>query len=114
MSRYVDADWLIKESMPLSFSVQKWVNEVQIMTAPSIDIQPWISCVEEMPEEFVYVLICLKDGSMYVAQLTDYIDIWGNPKWCTNTKHCLGGAILGSEVIAWKPLPEPWKEADDE
>ena len=38
MSRYVDAEWLIKESMPLSFSVQKWVNEVQIMTAPSIDI----------------------------------------------------------------------------
>ena len=38
MSRYVDVEWLIKESMPLSFSVQKWVNEVQIMTAPSIDI----------------------------------------------------------------------------
>ena len=38
MSRYIDAEWLIKESMPLSFSVQKWVNEVQIMTAPSIDI----------------------------------------------------------------------------
>ncbi len=35
MSRYVDAEWLIKESLPLS---QKWVNEVQIMTAPSIDI----------------------------------------------------------------------------
>lgn len=38
MKRYIDAEWLIKESMPLSFSVQKWVNEVQIMTAPSIDI----------------------------------------------------------------------------
>ena len=38
MSRYVNVEWLIKESMPLSFSVQKWVNEVQIMTAPSIDI----------------------------------------------------------------------------
>ena len=38
MSRYIEAEWLIKESMPLSFSVQKWVNEVQIMTAPSIDV----------------------------------------------------------------------------
>ena len=38
MGRYIDAEWLIKESMPLSFSVQKWVNEVQIMTAPSIDV----------------------------------------------------------------------------
>ena len=38
MSRYIDAEWLVKESMSLSFSVQKWANEVQIMTAPSIDI----------------------------------------------------------------------------
>ena len=38
MGKYIDAEWLIKESMPLSFSVQKWVNEVQIMTAPSIDV----------------------------------------------------------------------------
>ena len=38
MSRYIDAEWLIKELMQLSFLVQKWVNEVQIMTAPSIDI----------------------------------------------------------------------------
>ena len=38
MSKYVDAEWLIKESIPLSFSVQKWVNEVQIMTAPSLDV----------------------------------------------------------------------------
>ena len=45
MSRYVDVEWLIKESMPLSFSVQKWVNEVQIMTAPSIDIIKCKDCI---------------------------------------------------------------------
>ena len=113
MSRYIDADAFVADS--------KWCGletAEQVLFAlehqPSIDIQQWIPCVEEMPEEFVYVLICLKDGSMYVAQLTDYIDIWGNPKWCTNTKHCLGGAILGPEVIAWKPLPEPYGEREGE
>lgn len=45
VSRYIDAEWLIKESMPLSFSVQKWVNEVQIMTAPSIDIVRCGECI---------------------------------------------------------------------
>lgn len=45
MSRYIDAEWLLKESMPLSFSVQKWVNEVQIMTAPSIDIVRCGECI---------------------------------------------------------------------
>ena len=44
MSRYIDTEWLIKESMPLSFSVQKWVNEVQIMTAPSIDVVFYNEC----------------------------------------------------------------------
>ncbi len=45
MSKYINAEWLIKESMPLSFSVQKWVNEVQIMTAPSIDIIKCKECI---------------------------------------------------------------------
>ena len=45
MSRWIDAEWLIKESMPLSFSVQKWVNEVQIMTAPSIDLVRCGECI---------------------------------------------------------------------
>ncbi len=63
MSRYVDAEWLIKESMPLSFSVQKWVNEVQIMTAPSIDI---VRCGE-----------CMHNGSYD----TDCPFGWRNGEW---------------------------------
>lgn len=51
MSRYIDAKWLIKESMPLDFSVQKWVNEVQIMTAPSIDIVRCRECAKRMRED---------------------------------------------------------------
>ncbi len=51
MSRYIDAEWLIKESMPLSFSVQKWVNEVQIMTAPSIDIVHCQECKWEWTQK---------------------------------------------------------------
>lgn len=69
----------------------------------------WILCSERLPEEFVYVLVCLTDGTMYVAQLTDYLDIWGEPKWCTDTSHCLGGAILSSDIVAWMPLPEPYE-----
>lgn len=57
MSRYIDAEWLIKESMPLSFSVQKWVNEVQIMTAPSIDI---VFC-----EECKKSKMCYTNGEFY-------------------------------------------------
>lgn len=72
----------------------------------------WILCSERLPEEFVYVLVCLTDGTMDVAQLTDYLDIWGEPKWCHDTKRVLGGAILSSEIVAWMPLPQPYKSND--
>lgn len=63
MSRYIDAEWLIKESMPLSFSVQKWVNEVQIMTAPSIDIVRCSECVYCNVQNTKYLYaICERHG----------------------------------------------------
>lgn len=34
--RLIDADALMKKGMPLSFSVQKWVQEVDIACAPTI------------------------------------------------------------------------------
>lgn len=34
--RLIDADALMKKGMPLSFSVQRWVQEVDIACAPTI------------------------------------------------------------------------------
>lgn len=34
--RLIDADALMKKGMPLSFSVQRWVQEVDIACAPAI------------------------------------------------------------------------------
>ena len=62
MSRWIDAEWLIKESMPLSFSVQKWVNEVQIMTAPSIDIVRCRECKHGKYREDHDDYLCCDDG----------------------------------------------------
>lgn len=78
-----------------------------------LEVIDWIPCSERMPEEFVDVLVCLTDGSMDVVKLTDYIGIDGEPKWCHSTAYTLAGAILNSDVVAWMPLPEPWKGADE-
>lgn len=85
--------------------------EDAISNIPSAD--RWIPCSEREPNEFEDVLVLLSDGTMDVLQLTDYLDIWGNVKWCA-VHHGLGCAVSGNDVVAWMPLPEPWKGADDD
>ena len=84
----------------------------QMCSIPSAD--RWIPCAEREPNEFEDVLVLLSDGTMDVLQLTDYLDICGNVKWCHAVHHGLGYSVSGNDVVAWMPLPEPRKGADDE
>ena len=68
--------------------------------------QGWIPCSERLPTW----------GHSYclITYVTDYstdilIDCWDDEGkgWCDH-QGC------GGEVVAWMPLPEPWKGADDE
>lgn len=83
--------------------------------APTIEVPTWIPCSEREPNEFEDVLVLLSDGTKDVLQLTDYLDIWGKPKWChaSNYGGC-GYAVRNNEVVAWMPLPKSYKEKDDE
>jgi hypothetical protein len=70
----------------------------------------WMPCNERLPNEFTDVLICFTDGRIDVAQLTDYMDISGNPKWCHDTTHFLGGSVSHDDIVAWMPLPNPYTD----
>ena len=64
----------------------------------------WISCSQSLPEEEKEVLVYTDAGEMLVAYL---FDDWGNLAWTT------GGLGSGTvNVVAWMPLPEPYKEGD--
>lgn len=139
MSRYIDADALIADLDKGLWGkdYDKALAEAIIQDAPSIDIdlaedgtlsvevedatkvkrvlvedgkngdlyyadrpQDWIPCSERMPEE---------DGD-YLVSLTFE---WGNEiemgwlldgEWVNPNSHV---------TVAWMPLPEPWKVADD-
>ena len=59
--------------------------------------QRWIPCEERLPENRVYVLVTYR----YEYGLIDHGITWygeAEKKWNTSR-----------EIIAWKPLPEPWK-----
>ena len=83
----------------------------RIEDIPSAD--RWIPCTEREPNEFEDVLVLFSDGTMDVLQLTDYLDIWGNVKWCHTANYGMGYSVSGNDVVAWMPLPEPWKGAEN-
>ena len=66
----------------------------------------WIPCSERLPEIGEGVLGCSKGGTVDVVWRT----MFSNPPgaWDTN------GLIPIEELLAWMPLPEPWKGEDNE
>ena len=96
---------------------------------PVIDIPRWIPCSERLPEEDTDVLIAYRykegegDTTHSYIEITSYGDMYfgGNPVHESGTgnrvKHWrppFAYFVSNYEVIAWMPLPEPYKEETDE
>ena len=106
MSRYIDADAFVDDLYEHEFS--NWCDKDEVSTlvndAPSIDIPQWIPCSERLPEENEEVLVCDVDGTMEVCDL----EMFGGGrglKWTDKS-----GYECWLDVIAWMPLPKPYKE----
>lgn len=75
----------------------------------------WISCSERMPDaeygEGDSVLCCTELGLMYILY-------WNGGNWCvpTGEPHIWVNHKTGwhDRVIAWMPLPEPYREDGEE
>ena len=71
----------------------------------------WFPCSERLPEIGQEVIVATKNGSVYSNIYYDYID--SNAKepcfhrWDDEMWNCF---ML--DVIAWQPLPKPFKERD--
>lgn len=72
----------------------------------------WISCKDQIADEDKMVLVQTKDGRMFVAK-RKYISWYEKYEWYS---YGTGGRRMKvmSKVVAWMPLPSPYKEEESE
>lgn len=75
-----------------------------------IEVPKWIPCSEKLPELGEYVLATVlmfddyRDIGIYTRQWTsDHSEI----RWFSDDEY---GQLFDCDVVAWMPLPEPYKE----
>ena len=73
-----------------------------IRSTPSADRPTWIPCSEGLPKENTEVLVSLEWGSVDIGWVRQGI-------WMSAYINDYEG-----DVLAWMPLPKPWKGADDD
>ena len=75
--------------------------------------QEWIPCSEKLPSENGDYLVTLENGVVKIlgystTQRTTY------PKGFYHIEDGFSWRQIQNPVVAWMPLPKPWKGADDE
>lgn len=111
--RLIDADTLIEKFGDLT--VELWLDSVEeaeiislIGNAPTIEAPTWIPCSERLPSKDGQYLVWAVIGIVpdHVDEPSTYQGIaiasYYGDAWLSNVE----------KVLAWLPLPEPWKGAE--
>lgn len=87
--------------IPVENGADKFASEINKAIDMAIEAlqDDWIPVSEKMPEEYDQYLCYCGDGYCYVYWLD-------NEPWVER-------ALADEEIIAWRPLPEPYKGGDD-
>lgn len=71
----------------------------------------WISVNDRLPEEAYGCLVTVMDCDPYLMK--DYENIYPEPVgWDGKSWNNSDGHEISFEVLAWMPLPDPYKECD--
>lgn len=120
MSRYIDYDAIDYRNDKMHDKSSDFIDGViymaqRIEEAPSIDIPQWTPCSERLPSDDNDYLVVDGDGEMAVGYYRDDADAWDNScfGWLERDDEDEHPTRLG-KVVAWMPLPKPWKGSDDD
>lgn len=92
-------------------SVREAVKAIKALPSAEPKHGEWIPCSERLPEDDALVLVS------YVDPRENAGDIWIGWHEMENVWYIDGeerSQERGNEVLAWMPLPEPYKESDTE
>ena len=112
--RLIDADVSIEKlkSLPIELDAKTIQRCIEVLSNMS-SADRWIPCSERLPEPNrhdaenvdVYYLAQTEFGDMIVAS---YNESHEGTKWW---EQMYSYRIFDDEIVAWMPLPEPYKEA---
>lgn len=116
--RLIDADALIqKANYEADGMTEPFKSQIGVLVEWLVDKTPtiepelhWIPCSERLPEDDTLMLV------NYIDNRPEALDIWIGWHAIENVWYIDGEAHskeYGNEVIAWMPLPEPYKENSD-
>lgn len=135
MAKYKDTEELLKRLNSCKYPAEKTtmrratynaaISEAcRIVDAlPAVDIPRWIPVTERLPEEDKEVLISYRykegegDTSHVKIDITSYGQMYFGGNKVGKTKHWRAPFEYfesNYEVIAWMPLPKPYKGGDEE
>lgn len=106
--RLIDADKLMR-----CIPNEEILSKTAVANAPTIEPEPkWIPCSERLPEhpennDYYLVTIQCEHHDGWDDYVTGFAE-WTKHGW--DELSCYIGQI---KVVAWMPLPEPYKEVND-
>lgn len=115
--RLIDADELLKNEFKNDISFNAFQNLVK--RQKTIDaVHKWIPCSERLPESYGKYIVTSGNSVSAVVHMLCYGETMyenDNPCWFFYDSEY--GYVTVDDVIAWMPLPEPYKtdgkEQDD-
>ena len=96
-----------KEATEEHEQLAEWLEELKALREHTT----WIPCSERLPEEafgcLVTVMDCEPSTQTDFENILPYFVGYDGETW-----NDADGNVIPFEVIAWQPLPEPYKESD--
>ena len=101
----IDEKKLIEDYDRITFTDEIQKRQIKNLIEHLIELQPkvgdWIPCSERLPEDFEKVLTCDEIGNRHIME--HHHDFKYPFNIFPNHPHFF-------QVVAWQPLPEPYKE----